>query len=986
MELRVLGPLEVRVGAGAVALGARKQQVVLGLLAVNANRVVALDELVDEVWPHRPPSSAVANMRSYAASLRRRFESVEGRTDRLVRCGSGYLLRAEPDEVDLERFSAHRDAGRDARSRRDVKSAVSRLAGGLACWRGPVLAGLPRGPQLQARCLALEEDRLAVTEELADLYLTLGQPDQSVALLTGHVREHPLRERAYALLIRALCWTGDVAGALSRYLEVRTALVRELGVEPGRELQDLHRAILNREIETSPPPAVTVGAAVPRELPPEASAFVGRTAEGAQISATLAGPPRPGRSRPGVVVLYGAGGVGKSALAVRVGHALAGRFPDGQLYVDLLGSTPGMRPLTATDVLARFLRTLGVPSDEMPPATAGAAALWRTVTAERRLLIVLDNASDSAQVAALLPASAGCAVLVTSRSPLPALDADRRVRLAGLSEQDAVGVLRLVAPDAAVDPETAHRIATLCDHLPLALRVAAGRLTGRPDLSAREFADRLADHRNRLNELELDGLGVRWCIRVGYDALATNASRPSQLAARAFRAVGLLNVPDISPAVVAAMLAEPDPDLVRAALDLLVTTQLLEPVPGGRYRLHDLVRLVAAERAVDEDPEPDRTTILHRGIAYYAYSMRSADKLLRPLRQNTYDHPPMPTGLDLPRFSSTAQARAWIATELRSVTAAADQALDLPGETPRLILLMGELLWRELWLRHERHALHRVVLRTVEAGRRQANPQVAAWGHLALGRTEADWGNLDTGLHHLEQALALHRAMGDVRGVVLSLNALGCTHQLRGEPVPGHARFAEGLTLAREHDLTALEALILENLGLLEATTGKISDALGNLRRSLDLFRGGREDLSSTAAVLANLAIVHSLGGEQAEAMRCADESIAVAREVGDQFHEHEALLARSEAHLRAGDLTAATADISTVLELSRARGHGQAEATALWQQSKVDAMTGHPAAADLAQAEAQAQFSRLQRRLPTLWQELFAIQEQPAHEQPASA
>jgi DNA-binding SARP family transcriptional activator len=249
IDLRVLGPLEVRAADTPLPLGPRKQQSVLAVLTVHAGQVVGLAELIDELWPDSPPMSAVANVRSYAASVRRMFEAVEGRRDRLVRRGSGYQLNVESGQLDLLDFSSTCVAARKARHSGDMTAAAAQFAKALTYWRGPIVAGLPQGPTLTARAAVLTEERLSITEEVAAVYLALARPGEAVRVLHQHVHVQPLRERASALLMRALYGIGDVAGALSVYADARAALVDQLGVEPGRELQDLHHSILNRDLE-----------------------------------------------------------------------------------------------------------------------------------------------------------------------------------------------------------------------------------------------------------------------------------------------------------------------------------------------------------------------------------------------------------------------------------------------------------------------------------------------------------------------------------------------------------------------------------------------------------------------------------------------------------------------------------------------------------------------------------------------------------------
>jgi DNA-binding SARP family transcriptional activator len=573
------------------------------MLAVNAGHAVGLDVLVEELWGERPPESAVQHVRGYAAALRRLIRRVEPERDLIIRTGSGYRLDVEDGELDLAEFGRGVREGRRALAAGDPASARLRLEGAGSRWRGRMLDGVPLGPTLSVRCAGVEQERATAVDCLAEVYLREGQPDEAIALLHRQVQGDPLRERPYALLMQARYRIDGPSGALEVYDTAREVLAERLGVEPGEELQRLHRAVLSRDAGLASERATPAVAAptVPRELPARAACFVGRQAEMAMVRAALVTDEHVVRPCPRIVVLYGPGGVGKSALAVRAAHDIAEEYPDGQLYVDLLGSTPKPSSVPVVEVLGRLLRGIGVHPSNVPHGQADAVAMWRTVTTGRRLLLVLDNAADVQQVTALVPAAGTCGVLATSRQPMSTLDAETRIRLTGLPASEGIELLARVSGERATDIVAAARIVELCDRLPLAIRIAGGRLASRPDVPIGEYAERLASGPRRLDELQLDGLAVRACIRSGYDALASSVDPVAQHAAKTFRALGLLKVPDVAPGVVAAMLSESDVDAARVALDHLVDTQLLEPVAGGRYRLHDLVRLVAAERATDLD-------------------------------------------------------------------------------------------------------------------------------------------------------------------------------------------------------------------------------------------------------------------------------------------------------------------------------------------------------------------------------------------------
>ncbi|HCU48364.1 MAG TPA: hypothetical protein DGG94_00770 [Micromonosporaceae bacterium] len=881
VELRVLGPLEVRVDGVAVPLGPPKQQTVLALLAVNAGRVVGLDDLVDELWPESPPASAIENTRSYAASVRRLFDSVDPGRNRVARRSSGYVLAVSPDELDLFVFIEECRRGRAAMARRDLPTAARLLASAQERWCGRMLTGVPRGPVLTARCAAMEEERLVLAEDQAELELALDQPSRGVVALREHARAHPLRERGQALLVRALYQAGDVAGALTAYTSARAALVDQLGIEPGPELQRVHAAVLNRELEQalssvtgSTQQASAASTSAPRELPPDLGCFVGREDEATNILATLSLQEQPAHPRPIVITLYGQGGVGKSALAVHVAHRAAVAFPDGQLYVDLLGSTPGLRPMAPIDALCRFLRSLGVPQDQMPTDAADATAQFRTVTSRSQLLVVLDNAMDVRQVLPLLPASGACGVLVTAREPFTALDAEYRLHTPTLSRDDGISLLRRVAVGVPLDGSAAGRIVDLCERLPLAIRIAAGRLIGRPDLPPDQLAERLTDRRRRLDELEESGgVGVRSSIRVGYESLLSGDHRTSELAARAFRALGVLNVPDVDIGVVSAMLSEPADDIVRAALDRLVAVQLLSARAGGRYRFHDLVRLAAAEQA-EHDYGTIRDDVLHRAIAYYAGSLIRAESLLRPGRINDFGTPPVPPDIRLPYFREPVAAWEWMQAEFENLLAAAEQVSELPEPAHRYAVLICHSTWYNLFRHLEWRNARRLGPLLHVVAQRHHDQNMEGWAHLLTGQDLAEQGEIDTATEHFERALALLRDTDDDHGVAVAKNNLGIAQTHRGDFVAGATHYAQSIGLARKIGAEALATTVLYNLGNLQISAGDWDEARITFEKTLSAACH-RQDSNASCRALSLLATVNCHRGDLSGALSNVEEALA---------------------------------------------------------------------------------------------------------------
>ena len=613
MQFRILGPVELWRDGQPVAL-APKQQVVLAALLLHANQVVPAGWLVEQLWGTQPPATARKTLQSLVLRLRRALPP-----GTLLTREPGYLLRVEADQLDLSCFQQLVGEAATAAAEGDSGRAAQRLREALALWRGPALAGVDSDALQQTEVPRLEELRLGALEARVDAELRLGRHAELVGELRALVAEHPLRERFWEQLMLALYRAGRQAEALDAYRQLRRRLVEELGIEPSPPVQRLQREILNAapglalaDTTASPAegararPGQGMAAVVPRQLPPDAASFTGRERELERLCELLSGGGQRGAVP--IVALDGAAGVGKSAVAARAAHQLAGQFPDGQLYADLQGATPGLAPLPPLEVLSRFLRAFGVDGQRLPVNVEEAAALFRSLAAGRRLLLVLDNAATAEQVRPLLPASPSCAVLVTSRQLLSGIHGAEHLHLDVLPADEAVRLLgHLAGPERiAAEPEAAVALAQLCGYLPLALRIAGARLAARPAWPVRALVERLADERRRLDELSLGDLAVRTSLQVSYHALDPQV-------ARLFRLLGLLDGPDVGVPVVAALLDQPV-EATEAALERLVDARLLESLAPGRYRFHDLLRLFARERAAAEEPPPARAAALTRAF------------------------------------------------------------------------------------------------------------------------------------------------------------------------------------------------------------------------------------------------------------------------------------------------------------------------------------------------------------------------------------
>lgn len=602
LDFRVLGPLEARIDGAAAQLGTPKCRKLFALLVLNANHVVSSRRAAEELWGERPPESADSNLRSYASSVRAMLPERE----RLVARPAGYLLQAGDDEVDLARFSALADEGHRALEDHDPGQAVQVLGQALALWRGEPIEDVPAGPVLAPILATLSEWRLTVIERHAAARLAVGQAGQVIPELRDLLARHPCRERGWALLMIAQYRLGDIAGALEGFIAARSALRDRLGVEPGDELQRLQHAILNRTLEIPGGgqlvrlrPASPLAGSVPRQLPARPAFMTARDDQLKVITGALASPGRDGRSR--VVIVHGAPGSGKSALAITAAHQVAADFPDGQLYIDLQDFPHDHGADHAAGSLLH-----GLADDTFAAGSDGAAARLRSALADRSILLVLDNVVDPALVRPLIPAGPESAVLITGCQPMGTVGAAIRVATEELSVTGATQLMLALAggdQPARCDESPGHHRAAflatkLCGHLPLALCIVAARLASRPDLSLKILARRLRDERTRLDELCFEGLSVRHSLtrcRLQLSGLAAPAD--DQTASRLFDLLGFLNARRVDVRQAAMLMKQPVSAVTRAAERLADVGLVTAAGSPGRYRVPELTRLFAAEAA-----------------------------------------------------------------------------------------------------------------------------------------------------------------------------------------------------------------------------------------------------------------------------------------------------------------------------------------------------------------------------------------------------
>ncbi|WP_327086195.1 AAA family ATPase [Nonomuraea sp. NBC_01738] len=923
--IHLLGPVTASSGSGDLLLGPPRQRAVLTMLASRPGRVVPMGRLIAGLWAGDPPRTAEQSVYTYVSGLRRALEPGRARRAQaalLSAAAGGYSLRVRPDQVDASLFAGRVEQARRLQESGQHREALQAAEAALALWRGTALSGVP-GPFADTERARLDELRLTALERRAGSLLRLARPEEALSFLDDLTRRHPLRERLRELLMLALLGCGRHAEALEVFEQGRRVLREELGADPGPRLVRCYELVLRGGIEHGSPPDAGDGdgrlprgdrtAVVPRQLPRDLLGFVGRETEIAELVAPLApagdAPPGP------LVVITGPPGVGKSALAVRVAHRVAARFPDGQLHVNLRGATPEVAALTPLDVLGRFLRALGVPPASVPADLDEAAALWRSSLYGRRTLVLLDDAAGLDQIAPLVSAPLGTAFLVTSRETMAAGDDCVQLHLGRMPDAEAATMLARLAgvERVAADPAQTARLVRLCDGLPLALRVAGARLADRPEWDVAVMTARLGDERTRLGELELGSVAVRASLAASWAALRDGARPVDRAAGRLLALSGRLHVHDLTPGSAARLLDVPVA-AARLALERLVDAHLLERLASGRYHPHDLVRLFAGEL------EPERAEqALERVTAFYAATTSLAEVLLDPHRVQ----PAWPAVPAEPAALRTAAgARAWLEAEEHNLVAAASQAMEAPGEA--LNRLGVAVAFALLWFQHNESrgadlvmlnekALKVCVRLGEEAGAQQAHGHIAA-GLRVLGRDEE-------ATRRLEAQLAMARRLGDRFSEMRALGNLGSTHlnaNRHGEALEyAHQQFevAEGIGTALGMRYARLiSGMASQALGRPAEARTALEAALASARAAGDVMHEGQALMGLGEVLLAE--------GRYAEALGCFGPGAELQREGGFKIGELRCLIRMSSACRSLGRPADALTHVALALPLARGVGN----------------------------------------------------------------
>jgi DNA-binding SARP family transcriptional activator len=941
--------MQVWHGDGWLPIRAAQPRVVLAVLLAQTGQVVSADRLVDEVWGEHPPRTALNTIQGYVARLRK----ILGDEPRLLTHDRGYLIELTDGELDAQVFERLVESGQRDVAAGELSKGVQQLVDALALWRGPAMHDVPASPIVTAEANRLEQRRLTALEARLGAELSLGRHLETVDELQRLVDEYPLREQLRCHLMLAMYRCGRRAEALDVYRNGRAVMVAELGMEPGPELRELERAILADDRTLTGGGATATTRVTPAQVPADVGGFTGRQRVLRQLDGLL---PSRGPAV-AIVTIAGTPGVGKTALAVHWAHRVRDRFGDGQLYVNLRGHAVG-EPVRAIDALARFLHALGVPAEQVPTDVEEAAALYRSVLADRRMLVLLDNAHHPDQVRPLLPGAPGCLVLVTSRDALTGLvarDGARGVRLdvLGVDEARALLVHLLGAERVQAEAAAVTELAELCARLPLALRITAANLG---EHTVAEYCDLLRNG-NRLGTLQVDGdeqAAVRAAFDLSYAALPADARR-------LFRLLGLVPGPDVT-VETAAALAGVDAHTADRLLTRLAAAHLVDRHAADRYGCHDLLRLYASERGEQEDAQPALAAAEQRLYDWYLRTVDAAATLLYPQMRHL-PVPPADGEVHARTFADNTAALAWLDAERHNLVAAvrhrrfpvvslladalrgyfwvsmytvdwlavanaglaaAEASGDLTAQTGAFLSLADA----NFRLGHHRQAID-FSTRALDTAQRTGWAEGEAAALNNLGNLHAVSGKLREAVEFHQTALALNQRIGRVPSQFHNLGNLGIAYQHLGELHTALRRYTEALAISREIESAHAEAAKLTDLGSVLRDLGRLVEARDHLQLAVTK---NREVGDRGVAVEAGngLAVVLSDMGDQDAALEHAQSALTTAREAGYRHGEVDVLNTLGMIHLRLGRRGAALDHHQQAFALAVDMSHRYGETRAL--------------------------------------------------------
>lgn len=925
--LRILGPLEIIVDGRPLSPGGMIPTCVLGMLLLEPGHAVPVHRLASAFWDGELPDTGLHQVRKAVSTLRGRLP--DGK--RLISTeGDGYCANIGEEQIDAGVFSIRLRRARQAEAAGLFSNAVSEYQAALALWRGSVLQGAG-GTTLAGASLSLEELRMRTAEDCLSLRASLGETASLVGELRTLIEQEPLRESLRHKLILALYRSGRQAEALEEFTAIRVRLSEELGISPGEELVALHEAVLHQSPELQvlslrssrpedapPAPPIALPKQAPNTLPYGISDFTGRSEELRALLALAERETSASSAGTRIIAVDGMGGVGKTTLVIHVAHLLAEEYPDGQLYVDLRGYTPGSTPMESEEALDQLLRIMGVPGSQIPEDYATRAALWRSVTARLRLLLVLDNAGRPDQVRDLIPGSSRCMVLITSRPRLIDIPGANWRTLELMSEADCADLAESILGQnrADAEPDALADLVQLCGRLPLALRIAASRLGRRSEWTIRHMTDLLGDETRRVRELSSGEYSIAAALALSYNSMQDQYRI-------AFRLLAWHPGQSISRSCAAALLdvsAEESDRIIEHILDI----HLIQTLSWGRYFFHDLARRFALE--LKEEMDGTEAEFTERLLRYYVHATTLACDALFPGRMRYGFDPEPPATIPLPDFPSQKSALQWLSAEEVAIRASIALGFDAALYSNAALLARNFSFYLNSQGYYDQY---RSVAGCAVAAARKLDDDLllcVSLTNLAVG----DWktGDFAKAAVALEEALNLARSVGEARMEAAALSRLGLVRWSRGQCGEALEAYYAALGLHRQHGSDRETAETLGNICDVLRLLGRTSEAVDAGSAAVDLARRVG-DQAAEASVLTEVAYAHLDLDDQETANACIDRALELADSTHALLMTAETLTCKATALLQEGSLEEAAQCVESALNLTQAEGVSASRVTA---------------------------------------------------------
>ncbi|SEG62068.1 DNA-binding transcriptional activator of the SARP family [Nonomuraea solani] len=918
MEARILGPLSISDGHRTIPVNSGRQRALLAALLAKPNQPLSVEHLIEVLWGRYPPDNARVALRTYVMRLRQALGDELG--GRIVTRPQGYQIRAEVHEVDLLMFQRHAMSARSAVREGDWGAAAGELQRALGLWSGEPFTEVPSASLRERELPHLEQLYQRTLELHYEAQLALGHHDDIVLELERAVESHPFRERFWAQLMTALYRSRRKGDALAAFQRIRRELIKELGSEPGLELQQLHLAILKND-ETLVAPqvseepevrqqAIESPAMVPRQLPAAPCHFTGRVDGLRVLNRALSQTQREDRTAASIVVIGGIGGIGKTALAVHWAHQVADLFPDGQLFLNLRGFETSDNPIEPETALRSLLNALGVPESRFPAQLEAQAALFRSVLADKRVLLILDNVRDTEQVIPLIPASSGCLTVISSRNQLTGLlvsTGAQSIRLGPLRMDETAKLIEDFVGDERVkaEPEAISTMVAMSECIPLAASILASMTLSQPSLRLADFVEMFEETLSALDRLETGdtATSMRSLLHGSYRHLTDDGRR-------LLRFFGLHHGNQVTTAA-AATLAGMSLANTHKALTHLARNHLVENVRPGQYSMHDLVRSFAAEVVNQEELEADRRLASNRVLDYYLHNIHRAVGLLMPTRRLT----PLPTlqrGVLTAHFQTVAEAGAWFEDNRSSIIAALLKAQDdgFPNHMWRIVEGLAPFLE---WLGHW-HDWYRVAKNTVDVTCALGDPYAEGIARLEFGSA----GDLldptgEDAEPELVRALALFEEIGDISGQARTHHRLSVYSGRRHRKHECRHHAERAFDLHTKDDNPGGQAEARNALGWYFASFGDYDTAVSACREALTLNRESG-NLAGEADVWDSLAYAYQSSGDLDAAEECYRQVIPMDEQLPRLRHRYN----KAETLSRYGDLRQELGDTVGALQLWR--------------------------------------------------------------------